>query len=71
MPLVGSVDGIFVTNYALARDDVMRLYARGAQQLAASPKNDGDHVEAMDATSVYFIGDTLEPQHLVDVGVAA
>jgi hypothetical protein len=71
MPFVGSMDGVFVTNYAMARDDVMRLYARGAQQLAASPKNAGDHVEGMDATSVYFIGDTLDPQFLVDIGVAA
>jgi hypothetical protein len=41
------------------------------QGLGASPKNAGDHVEALTATAVYFIGDTLDSQHTIDLGVAS
>jgi hypothetical protein len=50
---------------------VARVYAKANQDLGASPKNAGDHIERVDATDIYFIGDTLESQHTVDVAVAA
>jgi hypothetical protein len=68
-PYTGQIDGAFACGYAMAADEVARVYAKGGWAVGASPKNAGDHVERMDATDVYFIGDTLEPQHLVDVGV--
>jgi hypothetical protein len=70
-PITGQIDGAFVTGYALDAAEIARLYAKNSQGLGASPKNAGDHVERMDATAVYFIGDTLESQHQIDLGVAS
>jgi hypothetical protein len=70
-PFTGQVDGAFVTGYAMTTDEVLRLYAKGSQALAPSPKNAGDHVEALTSDGVLFIGDTLESQHTVDLGVTA
>jgi hypothetical protein len=67
----GQVDGAFVCGYALTFEQVAALYAKGSQALGASPKNAGDHIERMDATSLYLIADTLESQHTIDVGVTA
>jgi hypothetical protein len=70
-PFTGQIDGVFVTGYAMTTDEVLRLYAKGSQALAPSPKNAGDHVEALQSDGVLFIGDTLESQHTVDLGVTA
>jgi len=70
-PLTGQTDGAFVTGYALTAAEVAGLYQKASQDLGASPKNAGDHVERVDATSVLFIGDMLEPQWTVDLGVVA
>jgi hypothetical protein len=67
----GQIDGAFVTGYAMDAAEVARLYAKGSQDLGASPKNPGDHVERVDATDVYFVGDTLDSQHTIDLGVTA
>jgi hypothetical protein len=65
------VDGVFVCDYALTPEQIAALYAVGSQSLGVSPKNPGDHIERIDATSVYAIFDSLEPQHQVDLKVAA
>jgi hypothetical protein len=65
----GQIDGAFVCGYAMSRDEVIRLYAKGTQDLGASPKNAGDHVERMDANSLHVIFDTLESQYTIDLGV--
>jgi hypothetical protein len=70
-PFTGQIDRAFVTGYAMTTDDVTRMYAKGSQDLGSSPKNAGDHVERVDSSSVLFIGDTLESQHTVDLGVVA
>jgi len=69
-PLVGQVDGAFVSAVALTSDQVRALYQKSALTLPASPKNEGDHVEGMDSGNLYMICDTLEPQHVVDLKVA-
>jgi hypothetical protein len=66
----GQIDGAFVCGYAMTTDEVLRLYAKGAQTLAASPKNAGDHVEGYDSGSVLFIGDSLDAPHIVDLTLA-
>jgi hypothetical protein len=71
LQFTGQIDTAFVTNYALTPADVAALYAKGAQDLGPSPKNAGDHVERMSSTDLLFIGDTLESQHTVDLGVMA
>jgi hypothetical protein len=69
--LAGQVDGAFICGYALTAADVATLYAKGSQALGASPKNAGDHIERIDASSLYLIADTLESQNTIDVGVTA
>jgi hypothetical protein len=66
----GQIDSAFICDYALTADQVHALYAKGAQALSPSPKNVGDHIEGMDAASVYATFDTLDSQHQVDLAVA-
>ena len=54
----------------MTSDEVLRLYAKGAQSLVSSPKNAGDHVEGFDSGSLLFIGDTLDAQHSIDLTVS-
>jgi concanavalin A-like lectin/glucanase superfamily protein len=70
-PFTGQIDGAFVCAYAMTPAEILGLWAKGAQDAGGSPKNSGDHVERVDATSVLFIADTLESQHTVDLGVVA
>lgn len=70
LPFNGQIDSVFICNYALTSTDVATLYAKGSQELTPSPKSVGDHVEAMDATSLLVTFDTLESQHTVDLKVA-
>jgi hypothetical protein len=70
LPFTGQIDGAFVTGYAMQADEVARLYNRAGQTMSASPKNAGDHVEAVDSGSVLFIGDTLDATSYVDLTVS-
>jgi hypothetical protein len=70
-PIAGQFDGAFVCAYAMGQAEIQALYAKGTQDLGASPKDDGDHVERVDATTVLTVFDTLDSQHTVDLGVAA
>jgi hypothetical protein len=70
-PFTGQIDGAFVTDVALTGAQVLALWAKGAQALAPSPKNAGDHVEAWDAAAVYATFDTLDTNAQIDLGVAA
>jgi hypothetical protein len=71
IPFTGQIDGVFVTGYALTAADVAALYSKSSQDLGASPKEPGAHVERVDSSSILFIGDTLESQHTVDLAVVA
>lgn len=66
----GVVDGVFVCNYALTREDIVALYAKGSQNLPVSPKNAGDHIEAMTSTNLYCVFDTIQPTDQIDMVVA-
>jgi hypothetical protein len=66
----GQIDGAFVTGYAMTTDEVLRLYAKASQTMLASPKNSGDHVEAVDSGSVLVVADTLDAQHYIDLTLA-
>jgi hypothetical protein len=70
-PLTGSLSRAFVTNYVLTPEQILSLYAKGSQALLASPKNAGDHIEGLDATYAYIIGDALQPQDRLNVSVMA
>lgn len=67
----GQIDAVFYTAYAMTSDEIAKVYAKGSQPLAPSPKNPGAHVEGLDATYAYLIADTLDSQHLLDLEVAA
>jgi hypothetical protein len=69
-PFTGDIDGVFVCGYALTSGEVRALYAKGSQVLAPSPKNSGDHVEAMSTTDILAMFDTLDSQHQIDLSVA-
>lgn len=66
----GQIDSVFVCGYALSPIDIAKLYAKGAQALGISPKNAGDHVEAMTSTDLLCAFDTLPTQHQIDMVVA-
>ncbi len=69
--LRGQVARVFVAGYAMDASEVQALYAKGSQALLASPKNAGDHIEGVDATNLYVLHDTLEPQDSVNLEVSA
>ena len=57
---IGQIDSAFICDYALTAERIAQLYAKGSQTLATSPKNPGDHVEAMSTTNLLATFDTLE-----------
>lgn len=65
----GAVARAFVHNVALTPEQVMALYNKGSQDLGLSPKDPGAHVERIDDTNIYFIGDPLDGQHNVEIEV--
>ncbi len=67
----GQIDGVFVCDYALKVEDVFKLYAKSSQPLSPSPKNAGDHVEALATNNLLVTFDTLDSTAQVDIGVAA
>jgi hypothetical protein len=69
-PFTGQIDGVFVTGYAMTTDEVLRIYAKASQTMPSSPKNSGDHVEAVDSGSVLVVADTLDAQHYIDLTLA-
>ena len=68
---LGQIDSVFVTNYVMSSEEVFKLYQKGTQTLPTSPKNHGDHVEALTAADVLAVFDTLDNVAQVDLGVAA
>jgi hypothetical protein len=70
-PFSGIIDSAFVCDFAIPFETIAKLYAKGAQDLGASPKTVGDHVERMDATNILAVFDTLDSQHTVDLAVPA
>jgi hypothetical protein len=70
-PFVGQIDGVFVIPMALTAEDVQKLFLKGTQALAPSPKNAGDHVEALSSTDILATFDTIDTCSQIDLGVAA
>jgi len=67
----GLVDAVFVIGAALTPEDILKLYTKSGQLLGLSPKNPGDHIEAMSSTDLLAIFDTLDSVHQVELTVAA
>jgi hypothetical protein len=69
-PTIGSFDGAFVHSVALTGEQVRALWNVGSQQLAPSPKDATDHVEAVTSTDLLAVLDTIESSDSVDLLVA-
>lgn len=67
----GQIDAPFVHSAALTPEQILTLYNKGAQALAASQKDASAHVEAFDATNIYAVFDELTGPATVDLAVAA
>jgi hypothetical protein len=70
-PFVGQTDSGFVYAGALTPEQVKLLYNIGSQQLAPSPKDDADNIEALELTRVLAHFDNIEGTELVDLAVVA
>jgi hypothetical protein len=70
-PFVGQTDGGFVYAGSLTPEQVKLLYNIGSQQLAPSPKDDADNIEALELTRVLAHFDNIEGTELVDLAVIA
>lgn len=73
LPFTGDVDGAFVLGGtgALLPEQIRSVYNVGSLALAISPKDESDHVEAIGATSLLALFDTLEGTDQIDLQVAA
>jgi len=70
-PITGQISRAFVYAGVLTPEQVHVLYNVGSQTLAASPKTDGSHVEALETTGVLAQFAALEGTDLVDMSVVA
>jgi hypothetical protein len=70
-PFIGQIDAVFVCDRALTFEQVIALYAKGTQAHARSPKNAGDHIEAMSATDLLVAFDSIDSVSQIDLTVAA
>lgn len=70
LPFTGQIDDAFLFAGALTAEQVRVLYNKGSMTLAASPKSEAGHVEAMESARVLVTLDALEGVDLVDMEVA-
>jgi hypothetical protein len=68
---IGEIDTIFVTDYVLGMADITKLYIKSLVDHLPSPKNAGDHVQAMDNTYLLVAFDTLDIADKVSLKVMA
>lgn len=66
---VGQIDGIFVTDVILMMGDINKLYTKSLIDHDPSPKNAGDHVQAMSDDSLLVVFDTLDIANKVSLKV--
>lgn len=70
-PLSGQIDGAFVYPGALTAEQISVLYNKSLIAFSPSPKNVGDHVEAMSVNDLLVAFDSLDSAWRVDLAVAA
>jgi Concanavalin A-like lectin/glucanases superfamily len=68
---IGTIDNVFVCNYAMAIEEIQRLYMKSSGAWAPSPKNVGDHIEALNLNDLLVSFETLDPTAQIDLAVAA
>lgn len=67
---VGQIDGVFVYPGALTAEQISVLYNKSLISFSPSPKNVGDHVEAMSSNDLLVAFDSLDSAWRVDLAVA-
>jgi hypothetical protein len=70
LPFLGQIDGVFVDDAQYVFEDVIKIYSKSSQELAPSPKNVGDHVEALMDDCVLAAFDSLDLVSRVDMKVS-
>jgi len=68
---IGEIDTVFVTDYVLGLGDITKLYVKSLVDHLPSPKNAGDHVQAMDVDHILVAFDTLDIADKVSLKVMA
>lgn len=68
---IGEIDTVFVTDAALTLSDINVLYTKSLTDHLPSPKNAGDHIQAMSDTDLFVSFDTLDIEHKVSLKVMA
>ena len=68
---IGQVDTVFVTDNALIMGDINKLYTKSLVDHLPSPKNAGDHVQAMATDHLLAAFDTLDIAHKVSLKAMA
>jgi len=68
---IGEIDTVFVTDYVLGMFDITKLYTKSLVDHLPSPKNAGDHVQAMDDDHILVAFDTLDIADKVSLKVMA
>ena len=66
----GQMDAVFVCDYALTPEQIIKLYTKSVVAYPPSPKSAGEHIEGIFSNNLLATFDTLEPQHTVDLSVA-
>lgn len=66
----GQIDAVFVCNYVLTAEQIWTLFNKASQALALSPKNSGDHIEAMTSAALLTTFDSLIAPTRIDLKVA-
>lgn len=66
---IGQVDAIFVTDRALLMGEINALYTKSLIDHLPSPKNAGDHVQAMSDEDLLVVFDTLDIANKVSLKV--
>jgi hypothetical protein len=73
-PFVGSIARAFVidaTGVTVNQDKIAALMNKVSQDLGASPRNIGEHIEGYDAANIYALFDGVDGQNSVELSVAA
>ena len=68
---VGLVGPAFVMSDTMSQLAFSPAWLKSAATSGPSSKDPGAHIEAMDASNLYAVFDTIEPQQLIDVAVGA
>lgn len=71
LPFNGQLSRAFVYSGALTLEQIRKLYDLGSQVLAPSPKDATDHLEAVEATRLLAIFDSIESCDSIDLAVIA